>query len=121
MSFLMSKKTIALLLGMGNGLVIVGVSMVWIWAIYPGALVGFAGVIVGVVAWIATLVKQAKGHQWGWFTGTLAAWFIGLWLSCSIYTLMYLILVPETPHYAFLVPEPDVPEYQLMQQDTHPF
>jgi hypothetical protein len=122
MCFMMSKKTIALLLGVGNGLVVVGISMVLVANTgEPGTMVGLAGVMLALVGWIGTLVKQAKEHQWSWFAGTLVAGLIGTWLFGGIYILIYLIRVPETPHYPLLASKPDLPAYQPMQQDTHAF
>ena len=49
------------------------------------------GGVLGTIAWIGTLVKQGKQEQWGWLVCTL--FFSG------ISTLIYLIVVPETPQY----------------------
>lgn len=128
----MSKKAIAILLGIGFGLGVIGLVMVIVGvavgasacdpecggstgqpfpsgalaAMLIGLLLLLSGLIVGIVSWVGALVKQAKQQQWGWFAGTLASGLIASYLS-GICILIYLIVVPEQ--------QPVLPGYLPMQ------
>lgn len=136
----MSKKVIAILLGIGAGLGIIGLVMFipgvviinsacqpncttsgQVAPIGPslvmlGGLVLFlVGYIVGAVAWVGALVRQGKRQQWGWFAGTLASGLAAGVLT-SICMLIYLIVVPERqeplPNYLPMQPyQAGVPSY----------
>jgi MFS family permease len=84
-----------------------------------GGILLLVGSVLGIVAWVGALVKQAKQQQWGWFAGTLASGLIGGFLG-GICMLIYLIAVPETPQYpvpSYLAPSPYQPgvQYPPMQ------
>ena len=53
-----------------------------------GSISSLAGLVLFVIAWIRTLMKQAQRQQWTWFVWTL----IFSWITMAI----YLITVPET-------------------------
>jgi len=60
------------------------------------------GSVLGLIAWIGTLIKQGKQGQWGWFICTL--------LFGGIALLIYLIAVPEKS------PQFPVPSYGQVYQ-----
>ncbi|HTK09710.1 MAG TPA: hypothetical protein VL485_21240 [Ktedonobacteraceae bacterium] len=48
----------------------------------------FVASLLGIIAWIGTLIKQVRLKQWGWFICTV--------LFTGIAMLIYLLTVPET-------------------------
>lgn len=72
-----------------------------------GSLFSVPAAIIGLVAWIGGLVKQARQRQWGWFIGTI---FFGI-LCLAI----YLMIVPETAYYPTQRRYDSIPTYQPPQ------
>lgn len=90
-------------------------------ALALGILAVLAGSILGIVAWIGGLVKQAQQQQWAWFICTL---IFGIF--CLV---IYLIAVPEQPRYVLqgylpvyppMQPYQPYPPQQLYQQQQYP-
>lgn len=136
----MRKKTIAILLGIGTALGIIGLVAFFAGAAIAGsacspdcsgqatplvptiaAFVGLGlfliGMILGFVSWIGALVRQAKRQQWGWFAGTLISGVVAGVLT-SICMLIYLLAVPEQqaffPVYLPMQPHAADVQYQPM-------
>ena len=122
----MRKKTIVILFSVGFGLYFLGVLSVMVSAVVLSSaqqgclpncdpasttgliflmtmsgIVALAGYIMFMIAWIATLVKQAQRKQWAWFVCTL--------LFSGICMLIWLIVEPEVAQFV-------VPFYQPAQQ-----
>jgi membrane protease YdiL (CAAX protease family) len=69
-------------------------------------LLVIAASVLGVIAWIGALIKQAKQEQWGWFICTL--------LFSGIVLLIYLIVVSENS------PQLPLPGYGQVYQPQSP-
>lgn len=131
----MRKKTIVILTLVGLGLYVVSIIAIALSAItltstlsscspdcplspsgglIAGLIIGYvillAGSIVNIVAWVGTLISQAKRQQWAWFVCTILFGIICMWI--------YLIAVPEAPTPVMLAyyPYPVGQAYQPMQQ-----
>lgn len=121
----MRKKTIVILFSVGFSLYFLGAISIGIAAVILGtaqqgcmpncdptsatgmilmmvisSMAALVGYILFMVAWVATLVKQAQRKQWAWFVCTL--------LFSSICMLIWLIVEPEVAQYV-------VPLYQPVQ------
>lgn len=137
----MRKKTIVLLFSVGFGLYFLGAMAVMVSAvilssaqqgcvpncdpasttglvflIVMSGLASLAGYIMFMIAWIATLVKQAQRKQWAWFVCTL--------LFSGICMLIWLIVEPEVaqyivPFYPPGYPYPPTPAYSPEAQYYH--
>lgn len=128
----MRKKTIAILFGIGFGLSIVSIIVMfggiaalgnaaaqcnysstycdpsagmggYIALLVFGGLVALAGSVLSTISWVAIMVKQAQRQQWGWFVCTI--------LLGSIPMLLWLILEPEVPA---------APQYVAVYQPGYP-
>lgn len=74
-----------------------GPSALAILGIVLAALSGITGSVLFFIAFIGTLIKQAKQQQWSWFVCTL----LFSWITLVI----YLIKVPEMEQPAMAVPQ----------------
>lgn len=94
----MRKKTIILLYVLGllfSGVAVITFLLAMMHVMHLGgpflaviAVVLFlTGSVLGLIAWIGTLINQGKQEQWGWFVCTL--------LFGGIVLLIYLIAIPE--------------------------
>lgn len=130
----MRKKTIAILFGLGFGLVVIA-TLFYIGGIATiasasascdpmnapcsstgeggglilslvGGFLYLSGAVLSTIAWIAILIKQAQRQQWAWFVCTL--------LFNSICMLIWLIVEPEVPRVQY------VPVYQPIQAGYPP-
>lgn len=131
----MRKKTIAILFGIGFGVIVIAtffyvggaVTMAsasascdyssyspcntagqsgGIALLLLGGLLYLGGGVLSTIAWIAILIKQAQRQQWAWFVLTL--------LFNSICMLIWLIVEPEVPRVQY------VPVYQPLQSGYPP-
>lgn len=66
----------------------------------------FVASVLGLIAWIGTLINQGKQQQWGWFICTL--------LFGGIALLIYRIAVPER------LPQLPVPDYGQVSEPQPP-
>jgi hypothetical protein len=78
-----------------------------------GVLVFLGGFVLGVVSWIGILVMQAQQKQWAWFTWSLILGIL-LPIISSIFQLIYLLVIPETP-------VPGAPGYVPGNQQISPY
>lgn len=128
----MRKKTIAILFGIGFGLAVISMLVIfggvialstaaaqcdnsssycdpsagvggYLAMVVLGGLIATAGSVLSLIAWIAIMVKQAQRQQWGWFICTI--------IFGSIPMLLWLILEPEVPA---------VPPYMAVYQPGYP-
>ncbi|HEY3991382.1 MAG TPA: hypothetical protein VGM01_00760 [Ktedonobacteraceae bacterium] len=131
----MRKKTIAILFGLGFGIVIIatffyigGIAAMasasascdsslyatcsstgesgGLALLLVGGLLYLGGAVLSTIAWVAILIKQAQRQQWAWFVCTL--------LFNSICMLIWLIVEPEVPRVQY------VPVYQPIQAGYAP-
>lgn len=72
-------------------------SAIAILGIVVAALSGIAATVLFFIAYIGTLIKQAKQQQWSWFVCTL----LFSWITMAIYP----IKVPEMEQPAMVMPQ----------------
>ncbi len=84
-------------------------------AVIIGLFILLGGLVLGVISWIGILVKQAQQKQWTWFTWSLILGIL-LPIISSIFQLIYLLVVPETP-----VPDTPAPGYMPGYQQISPY
>ncbi|HEU5383438.1 MAG TPA: hypothetical protein VFV38_49180 [Ktedonobacteraceae bacterium] len=88
----------------GLGIVGIGVSIIFF----------IAASVIGLIAWICGLIKQAQQQEWAWFICTL--------LFGSLCLLIYLLAVPERTQYvvpAYAPVYPPMQQYQSYQPQPH--
>jgi len=64
-----------------------------------GTAFSLLGAVIGLIALIGGLIKQAKRRQWGWFVCTI--------LFGVLCLIIYLIVVPDAPAYRVYQPKQD--------------
>lgn len=75
--------------------------------IVVGIVLFIVSAVLGIIAWVGGLVKQAQQQEWAWFICTLLFGNLCLWI--------YLIAVPERPQYAVPIYMPVYPPMQPYQ------